>query len=165
MFFSDIDQFDLIWSWWSALSKSDQSKGQWPKVTWINFPNFTSPRPISGMGIKLYPFLSSQISFSPQKSQIRSFTFLLWWSFPTWHVQKMKLFYLDFFSNEKQCVGFYVFFVAFDFTNWDKMEKLHGIGSKTNPITWKQVAPQNSLKPEIMLNNIIQYLRYIYVDR
>ena len=29
------------------------------------------------------------------------------------------------------------------------MEKLHGIGNKTNPITWKQVAPQNGPKPEM----------------
>ena len=72
----DVFLTNVIWSWWSPWSKSDQSKGQWPKVTWINFRNFTSPRPISGMGIKLCPFLSSQISFAPQKSQIRSFTFL-----------------------------------------------------------------------------------------
>ena len=26
------------------------------------------------------------------------------------------------------------------------MEKLHGIGNKTNPITWKQVALQNRFK-------------------
>ena len=168
---------NIIWSWWSPWSKSDQSKGQWPKVTWINFPNFTIPRPISGMGIKLYPFLSSQISFSPQKSQIRSFTFLLcclqekrifldkeWivsskfvsqWKAvfkrKEYFMTKIKLFHLDFFSSEKQCVWFYGPFVAFDFTNWDKMEKLHGIGNKTNPITWKQVASQSVLIPEFFI--------------
>ena len=30
------------------------------------FPNYTTARPISGTGIKLCPFLSLQISFSPQ---------------------------------------------------------------------------------------------------
>ena len=99
----DVFLTNVIWSWQSPWSKSDQSKGQWPKVTWINFRNFTSPRPISGMGIKLCPFLSSQISFSPQKLQIRLSTFLLWWSFLIISRQRQEKKNFFFISERLNC--------------------------------------------------------------
>ena len=138
----------LILEWSVAVTKSDLDQ----------FPKFYEPSSNPRNGNKTLPIsLLANFILSPKRIKLDHSHFsALIISLPHWRQKDISwqrvhiLFNFVLFSNENQCVWFYALFVAFDFTNWDKMEKLHGIGNKTNPITWKQVASQSVLKPEFI---------------